>query len=51
MSKIKRAKNLEDLLDLVLEAAPAHREAHELLRKHGDTASIMAASRTSPSAG
>ncbi len=51
MSKSKRAKNWEDVLDLVLEAALAHREAHELLRGHGDTASIMAASRSLVSQG
>lgn len=46
MSKIKRARNLEDMLDLILESALAHRECHALLREHGDTASIMAASRS-----
>jgi hypothetical protein len=46
MSKIKRVKNLEDLLDLILEAALSHKECHELLRSHGDTASIMAAARS-----
>ena len=51
MSGIKRASNLEDLLDLILEAALAHRESHQLLRAHGDTASIMAAKRSLESQG
>ena len=51
MSGIKRASNLQDMLDLILEAALAHRECHQLLREHGDTASIMAASRSLESQG
>jgi hypothetical protein len=51
MSEIKQAKNLEDMLDLIDEASLAHRECHELLRSHGDTASIMAAKRSLDSQG
>jgi hypothetical protein len=51
MSEIKLAKNLEDLLDLIDEATLTHRECHELLRAHGDTASIMAAKRSLDSQG
>ena len=48
---IKRARNLEDVLDLILEGALAHRECHELLQAHGDTASLMAAGRSLESQG
>jgi hypothetical protein len=51
MSEVKHAKNMENMLDLILEAALTHRECHQLLLRHGDTAAIMAAARSVESQG
>jgi hypothetical protein len=51
MSEIKQAKNLEDMVDILLEAALSLRECNQLLQRTGDTASIMAAARSLESQG
>jgi hypothetical protein len=51
MSEIKQAKNLLEMLDILDEATLALRESHEVLRSHGDTASVMSAKRSLESQG